>query len=354
MYQPGRKYRVGSGYRYGFNGKEDDTEVYEEGNIYDYGFRVYNPRIGKFLSVDPLTNKFAGVSPYQYANNNPIVLIDVDGLEGDDPPKPGRKGKKEGEKVITEGTDRKYPNTSTGNCLECPNGDPQEGYVETKDWYWYSGNKNREAKADWYGKDEYDLITQDWENGQVLRPMTWLEKFPAYTQGAREWNGWGVDDRGYLTGKIPSPDYAIALGGVGGKTLKTAAGIRLILNGKNTTTASWTIYMGLKKVAEQGEKLFLYIGKAKNGVAARYSAEKLSELQIQAFDLLKNIPSNGTALGVEQSIMELNGWTNKVENTVRPLLSNKNAATVKEIYKSQGLEWLKTNVPQWEKLYKIQ
>ncbi|HWJ29919.1 MAG TPA: hypothetical protein VNS32_25490, partial [Flavisolibacter sp.] len=42
-------------YRYGFNGKENDDEVKGEGNQQDYGMRVYDTRLGKFLSVDPLT-----------------------------------------------------------------------------------------------------------------------------------------------------------------------------------------------------------------------------------------------------------------------------------------------------------
>ena len=33
-------------YRYGFNGKEMDNEVSGQGNQYDYGFRIYNPRLG--------------------------------------------------------------------------------------------------------------------------------------------------------------------------------------------------------------------------------------------------------------------------------------------------------------------
>ena len=55
--------------------------MYGEGNVYDYGFRIYNPRIGKFLSVDPLTSTFPFLTPYQYASNKPIVAIDLDGLE---------------------------------------------------------------------------------------------------------------------------------------------------------------------------------------------------------------------------------------------------------------------------------
>jgi hypothetical protein len=49
--------------------------------IQDYGFRLYNPAIGKFLSVDPLAPDYPFYSPYQFAGNTPIVATDVDGLE---------------------------------------------------------------------------------------------------------------------------------------------------------------------------------------------------------------------------------------------------------------------------------
>jgi RHS repeat-associated protein len=78
---PGRSYTGITQNRYGFNGKETDNETYGQGNEYDYGFRIYNPRIGKFLSVDPLTSKYPGWSPYAFAMNCPISGIDLDGLE---------------------------------------------------------------------------------------------------------------------------------------------------------------------------------------------------------------------------------------------------------------------------------
>ena len=66
-------------YRYGFNGKEKDGDM--DGNNYDYGFRIYNPGLGRFLSVDPLTKKYPELTPYQFASNRPIDGIDQDGLE---------------------------------------------------------------------------------------------------------------------------------------------------------------------------------------------------------------------------------------------------------------------------------
>jgi len=78
---PGRSFNLDGSYRYGFNGKENDNEVKGEGNQQDYGTRIYDPRIGKFLSVDPITAKFPELTPYQFASNRPIDGVDQDGLE---------------------------------------------------------------------------------------------------------------------------------------------------------------------------------------------------------------------------------------------------------------------------------
>jgi RHS repeat-associated protein len=69
-------------YRYGFNGKELDQDgMGGGGSTYDYGFRIYNPALGKFLSVDPLIQSYPWYTPYQFAGNTPIGAIDLDGLE---------------------------------------------------------------------------------------------------------------------------------------------------------------------------------------------------------------------------------------------------------------------------------
>ncbi len=78
---PGRKYDAGNKYRYGFNGKENDNEIKGEGNQQDYGLRIYDPKLGKFLSVDPLIHSYPFYSPYHFAGNSPIKFIDLDGGE---------------------------------------------------------------------------------------------------------------------------------------------------------------------------------------------------------------------------------------------------------------------------------
>ncbi|MDI9364935.1 MAG: RHS repeat-associated core domain-containing protein [Flavobacterium sp.] len=67
-------------YRYGFNGKENDKDISEGGQ--DYGMRIYDSRVGRFLSVDPIAKEYPELTPYQFASNTPIWAIDIDGLEG--------------------------------------------------------------------------------------------------------------------------------------------------------------------------------------------------------------------------------------------------------------------------------
>ena len=77
---PGRTME-GDGYRFGFNRMEKDDEVKGDGNSLDFGARIYDSRLGRWLSVDPLVMKYPGESPYSFAANNPILYIDHNGKE---------------------------------------------------------------------------------------------------------------------------------------------------------------------------------------------------------------------------------------------------------------------------------
>jgi RHS repeat-associated protein len=66
--------------RYGVNGKEKDSKgELSRSTTYDFGARIYNPALGKWLSTDPLTAKYVSVSPYAFVANSPIIYIDPDG-----------------------------------------------------------------------------------------------------------------------------------------------------------------------------------------------------------------------------------------------------------------------------------
>ncbi|MFH6996041.1 RHS repeat domain-containing protein [Flavobacterium sp. FlaQc-48] len=68
-------------YRYGFQGQEMDNEIRGEGNSINYTFRMHDPRIGRFLSIDPLTRLYPHNSPYAFSENRVIDGMELEGLE---------------------------------------------------------------------------------------------------------------------------------------------------------------------------------------------------------------------------------------------------------------------------------
>jgi RHS repeat-associated protein len=81
MQMPGRTFAGSEEYRYGFQGEEQDDEVKGEGNSIHFTFREYDPRVGRFFAVDPLTASYPYYTPYQFSGNRPIDMIELEGLE---------------------------------------------------------------------------------------------------------------------------------------------------------------------------------------------------------------------------------------------------------------------------------
>ncbi len=235
--------------------------------------------------------------------------------------------------------------------------------TKTTTWIWHNGSDY--SNEGWYTESDYAVATQDWEHGQVLQPLTTFGKIKRFlfgthtVSGKRDWYGWQVDDKGYLTGERSTPlVYGLGLAewvtGEGeAKSLKALSEIKeagaLLKKGK------YSIYFGFKKVKiGKEEQTLLYIGKAKNGIFNRYSAGIINKMKVQAFEALNlKIPNNGIALGVEQRIMELNGWAGTAANKIKPVLSNKINATVKDIYLEAADRWLYENFPDWQPLFKV-
>jgi len=65
----------------GFNGARKDDDVKGEGNSYDFSFRVYDSRLGRFYSVDPFASNYSYNSTYAFAENRVIEGLDQEGLE---------------------------------------------------------------------------------------------------------------------------------------------------------------------------------------------------------------------------------------------------------------------------------
>ncbi|ANQ51906.1 hypothetical protein MY04_4571 [Flammeovirga sp. MY04] len=172
------------GYRYGFNGKENDTDLSSSQLIQDYGFRVYNPVIGKFLSVDPLMKSYPELTPYQFASNMPIFAIDLDGLE-------------------SYGATQKQANETTSYATAAriiDKGKKEKAELETA--YHNAGSQEEKNRIAYKGYARLSKISREegWEvgadfldhflgntnrnMGETLNvPDSWIQQFPSYQKG---------------------------------------------------------------------------------------------------------------------------------------------------------------------------
>jgi len=69
--------RIVFNYDYKYNGKEFQDELGL--NLYDYGWRQYDPAIGRFNKIDRFAEKYVDASPYHYSANNPVAFRDMAG-----------------------------------------------------------------------------------------------------------------------------------------------------------------------------------------------------------------------------------------------------------------------------------
>ncbi len=80
MMQPDRSWQ-GGGWRYGYQGQEQDNAISGLGNLISFRYRADDSRIGRFWSIDPLSDKYPWNSPFAFSENRTIDGIELEGLE---------------------------------------------------------------------------------------------------------------------------------------------------------------------------------------------------------------------------------------------------------------------------------
>ena len=80
-----------SAYKYKLKGKEWQDELGL--NEYAFGFRDYDPAIGRWNVIDPLAEKYITTSPYAFVQNNPLINREIDGRYFD------KKNEKQAKKI---------------------------------------------------------------------------------------------------------------------------------------------------------------------------------------------------------------------------------------------------------------
>lgn len=200
---PGRTFEIAE-YKYGYNGKENDKET----GYQDYGFRMYDPNIARFISVDPLTKQYPWYSPYQFAGNKPIWFTDLDGLEENStstyvyhPPVLAFKPAFKGVISISDATAQKVHQTFQGNFAQLAKTDDNSrrlvnalvgsnvGNESSKLDITMTGSRSDISKS-WKGTDKnyYTQFSYSLTTNNVTETGTFELKSASIPVSARAWD----------------------------------------------------------------------------------------------------------------------------------------------------------------------
>jgi RHS repeat-associated protein len=154
-------------YEFGFNGMMKDNEVNGNNNSYTSMFRQYDPRIGRWLSIDPLFRNFPWQSPYVAFDNNPIYYKDPLGAASEESSTANNNPKKKETRVKNK-FKRKYDR-------------------------WQSKNKDLVAK---FGKNKHGLYNEFKKSKNIFGKQrgntNWFLKMEKITQVSSA-TGWEMD-----------------------------------------------------------------------------------------------------------------------------------------------------------------
>ena len=151
--------------RWRYSGKEEQKTLNSSLPLIDYGARMYDPTIARWMSMDPMTEKYYPMSPYGYCAGNPESYIDkygdiiiyINGYQGKWTGAPGEGGKKYWK-----------PNNSFTIRATQVFHDDKSLYPDIRHNF-FSSAKQRRKLGYTYAQEHFAEITQDIDEGEKVR-----------------------------------------------------------------------------------------------------------------------------------------------------------------------------------------
>ncbi|PVD53009.1 hypothetical protein DC498_06485 [Terrimonas sp.] len=344
---PGRTYsNAGAKYKYGFNGKENDNEVKGEGNQQDYGMRIYDARLGRFLSVDPLFKDYPWNSTYAYAENEPIANIDLDGLE----------------KVRAPGLGTKIWNAFTGDYYKtraqqfaADHGIDEKNMYYLNDAQVPAGLRNADQSSVISGYGGSVVIYQPVLNKETGETIEYKHVFYKSNAASGSWwkgsnqdvlnQHWDLywDDEGnpmFTSNELSGMTIDAPIGGGAGKVAKGVT----ILGGAGKVAKAWTIYQFIDKANDLKQYTGLTVDYVRR--IGQHAGRVLTGSQAE---VVKNLPSKNLARGIEQLFIEYGRKVGEISNKINSINpKGKNYQSLMD----KALDYLKKNRSDLDFLWK--
>jgi RHS repeat-associated protein len=233
-------------YRYGFNGKEKDDELKGEGNSYNFGARMLDPRVGRWFASDPHESKYPSLSGYSFVGNMPLQATDPDGKDI----------------IFVNG----YRALKTGDASDR---DPSF-QKKLKDTYWNNVNKGFTKEVERYFRDGTShFVTGDHKHGSEA----WQRQEEGYDVGVKMVNSNEIKvsaENNIMTIVMHSQGNAEGVG--------IALGIIDAAKAKGITVKVNLVFLSV----HQPDDIMLLGGLAKRGIQFTYANDNAGILQPMA------------------------------------------------------------------------